>query len=440
MQQPTTAAAAPLSGAQAIDPTERKRAITAASVGQFFELYDFSIYGFFAPEIGRAFFPSADPLVSLIAAFAAYGVGFVMRPVGAIVVGAYGDRAGRKAALVFTVSLMAIATGLVAILPGHNTIGIWAPILLVVLRLAQGFSTGGEWGGAATFLVEYAPPGKRGLIGCLHQVATQIGNMTGFLLAAFLAFVLAREAFQEWGWRIAFLVGALLGPVAYYLRTRVAETPIFKRAEARKAVATSPLRAIFTAHTRLVLCGISIAAIAATSSITFQIYVTQFARQQLKLDDTATLIITAASLAFAAIYILFVGWLSDRTGRKTMVLLSAGGLFVLTYPLFTLLTTAPSLTNLVIVQFIGAVLYGTVFAVIPTLLPELFPTNVRYTGVSISIGLAQMIFGGTSPFINSYLVKVTGDPIAPAFWVMAIAALSGLVMLMTKDRTNVPFD
>ena len=440
MQQSPAAAAAPVSGAQAIDPTERKRAITAASVGQFFELYDFSIYGFFAPEIGRAFFPSADPLVSLIAAFAAYGVGFVMRPVGAIVVGAYGDRVGRKAALVFTVSLMAIATGLVAILPSYNTIGIWAPILLVVLRLAQGFSTGGEWGGAATFLVEYAPSGKRGLIGSLHQVATQIGNMTGFLLAALLAFVLAREAFQEWGWRIAFLFGALLGPVAYYLRTRVSETPIFKRAETRKAVATSPLRAIVSAHTRLVLCGISIAAIAATSSITFQIYVTQFARQQLKLDAAATLIITAASLAFAAIYILFVGWLSDRTGRKAMVLLSAGGLFVLTYPLFTLLTTTPTLTNLVIVQFMGAVLYGTVFAVIPTLLPELFPTNVRYTGVSISIGLAQMIFGGTSPFINSYLVKVTGDPVAPAFWVMAVAALSGLVMLMTKDRTNVPFD
>ena len=434
MQNSTATAAA------AVSQTDRRRAIMAASVGQFFELYDFSIYGFFAPEIGRAFFPAADPLTSLIAAFATYGVGFLMRPVGAIVVGAYGDRAGRKAALVFTVGLMGLATGLVALLPSYNTIGIWAPVLLVILRLAQGFSTGGEWGGAAAFLVEHAPPRKRGLVGSFHQVATQIGNFTGFLLAAVLAFSFATEVFQEWGWRIAFLFGALLAPVGYYLRTRAAETPVFMQAQARKAVASSPLRVIFTQHWALVIAGICISAIAATGSITFQIYVSQFARQQLKLDAASSLVITAASLAFAAVWVLFIGWLSDYVGRKTMVLLSVVGFLLLTYPLFSLLTTSPTLTNLVIVQFAGAILYGTVFGVIPTLLPELFPTNVRYTGISISIGLAQMIFGGTSPFINSYLVQMTGNPVAPALWVMAVAAISGVAMLMTKDRTNVPFD
>ena len=440
MGRSTTLTAGAPSVTSVTEPTHRRRAITAASVGQFFELYDFSIYGFFAPEIGRAFFPSADALTSLIAAFATYGVGFIMRPVGAIVVGAYGDRAGRRAALVLTVGLMAVATGLVAFLPTYNTIGIWAPILLVALRLAQGFSTGGEWGGAATILVEYAPPAKRGLIGSLHQVATQIGNMAGFLLAAVLAFAFTRDVFQDWGWRIAFLFGALLAPVAYYLRTRVAETPVFKQAATRKAAASSPLRVIFTTHGKLLLAGISIAAIAATGSITFQIYVSQFARQQLKLDSAASLLITAASLGFAAVYVLLIGWLSDRTGRKAMVLLSTLGLLLFTYPLFKLLTTTPSLTNLVVVQFCGAILWGTVFGVIPTLLPELFPTQVRYTGVSISIGLAQMIFGGTSPFVNSYLVKLTGNPVAPAYWVMAVAALSGIVMLLTKDRTNVPLD
>ena len=423
-----------------LSPSERRRAITAASVGQFFELYDFSIYGFFAPEIGRAFFPAADPLTSLVAAFATYGVGFVMRPVGAIVVGAYGDRAGRKAALVFTVGLMGLATGLVAFLPTYNQIGIWAPILLLILRLAQGFSTGGEWGGAAAFLVEHAPVGKRGFIGSFHQVATQIGNFTGFILAALLAFIFPTEAFQEWGWRIAFLIGALLAPVGYYLRTRVAETPVFQQAEARKQVASSPLRVIFTEHWRLVIAGISIAAIAATGSITFQIFVSQFARQQLKLDAASSLTITAASLLFAAFWVWLIGALSDRTGRKTMVLLSVAGFLLLTYPLLSLLTSSPNLTNLVIVQFAGAILYGTVFGVIPTLLPELFPTNVRYTGISLSIGFAQMIFGGTSPFINSYLVQLTGNPVAPAFWVMLVAAISGIAMLMTKDRTDVPFD
>jgi MHS family proline/betaine transporter-like MFS transporter len=419
---------------------DQRRAIIAASVGQFFELYDFSIYGFFAPEIGRAFFRAADALTSLVAAFATYGVGFVMRPVGAIVVGAYGDRAGRKAALVFTVGLMGLATGLVAFLPSYNQIGIWAPVLLVILRLAQGFSTGGEWGGAAAFLVEHAPVGKRGFIGSFHQVATQLGNFTGFILAALLAFIFTTEVFQQWGWRIAFLIGALLAPVGYYLRTRVAETPVFQQAEARKKVASSPLRVIFTEHWQLVIAGISIAAIAATGSITFQIFLSQFARQQLKLDAASSLTITAASLLFAAFWVWLIGALSDRTGRKTMVLLSVGGFLLLTYPLLSLLTSSPNLTNLVIVQFAGAILYGTVFGVIPTLLPELFPTNVRYTGISVSIGFAQMIFGGTSPFINSYLVQLTGNPVAPAFWVMVVAAISGIAMLMTKDRTDVPFD
>jgi MFS transporter, MHS family, proline/betaine transporter len=423
-----------------LSPLERRRAITAASVGQFFELYDFSIYGFFAPEIGRAFFPAADPLTSLIAAFATYGVGFIMRPVGALVVGAYGDRAGRKAALVFTIGLMGLATGLVAFLPSYNQIGIWAPILLLILRLAQGFSTGGEWGGAAAFLVEHAPVGKRGFIGSFHQVATQIGNFTGFILAALLAYIFTTEAFQQWGWRIAFLVGALLAPVGYYLRTRVAETPVFQQAEARKKVASSPLGVIFTEHWRLVVAGTCIAAIAATGSITFQIFLSQFARQQLKLDAASSLTITAASLLFAAFWVWLIGALSDRTGRKIMVLLSVAGFLLLTYPLLSLLTKSPSLPNLVIVQFAGAILYGTVFGVIPTLLPELFPTNVRYTGISLSIGLAQMIFGGTSPFINSYLVQLTGNPVAPAYWVMAVAAISGVAMLMTKDRTDVPFD
>jgi len=423
-----------------LSPLDQRRAIIAASVGQFFELYDFSIYGFFAPEIGRAFFPAADALTSLVAAFATYGVGFVMRPVGAIVVGAYGDRAGRKAALVFTVGLMGLATGLVAFLPSYNQIGIWAPVLLVILRLAQGFSTGGEWGGAAAFLVEHASVGKRGFIGSFHQVATQLGNFTGFILAALLAFIFTTEVFQQWGWRIAFLIGALLAPVGYYLRTRVAETPVFQQAEARKKVASSPLRVIFTEHWQLVIAGISIAAIAATGSITFQIFLSQFARQQLKLDAASSLTITAASLLFAAFWVWLIGALSDRTGRKTMVLLSVGGFLLLTYPLLSLLTSSPNLMNLVIVQFAGAILYGTVFGVIPTLLPELFPTNVRYTGISVSIGFAQMIFGGTSPFINSYLVQLTGNPVAPAFWVMVVAAISGIAMLMTKDRTDVPFD
>jgi len=420
--------------------TERTRAIFAATVGQFFELYDFSIYGFFAVEIGRSFFPSSDPLTSLLGAFATYGVGFLMRPVGAIVLGAYGDRKGRRAALVLTVTLMAVATGLVALVPSYQQIGIWAPIALVALRLCQGFSTGGEWGGAAAFLVEHAPPGRRGFVGSLHQVATQIGNLTGFLFVALLSYSLTTENFQSWGWRIAFIVGALLGPVGYYLRTRTAETPVFKQIESRKTVASSPLARVFATQGKTIVAGICICAIAAASTQTFQIYLTQFARQQLKLGTTASLLITSASLAFAAIYIGVVGRISDEIGRKTLVLLSCAGFILFTYPLFAFLAASPTLTTYLLVQFAGAALYGLVFGVLPTLLAELFPTEVRYTGISISFSIAIMSFGGFSPFINTYLVDATGTSVAPAFWVIAVGALSGVAMLMTKDRTNIAFE
>jgi MFS transporter, MHS family, proline/betaine transporter len=420
--------------------TDRTRAVLAAAVGQFFELYDFSIYGFFAVEIGRAFFPSSDPLTSLLGAFATYGVGFLLRPIGAIVIGAYGDRKGRRAALVLTVTLMAAATGLVALVPPYSQIGIWAPIALVLLRLCQGFSTGGEWGGAAAFLVEHAPIGRRGIIGSLHQVATQIGNLTGFLFVAFLSYSLTTDNFQSWGWRIAFIVGALLGPVGYYLRTRTAETPIFKEVEARRAVSTSPLAEALKTHWQTIFAGICICAIAAASTQTFQIYLTQFARQALKLNSTASLLITSASLAFAAVYVAIIGRLSDSIGRKILVLLSCVGFIIFTYPLFALLAAFPTLTTYLFVQFAGAVLYGLVFGVLPTLLAELFPTKVRYTGISISFSIAIMAFGGFTPFINTYLVELTGNSVAPAFWVMAVAALSGIAMLNTKDRTNVAFN
>src|ERR1700734_1770061 len=205
----------------------RRRAILSCAIGNFFELFDFTIYGYFAVAIARAFYPSG----SMFSTFATFGAAFLMRPIGAIVLGAYGDRVGRRAALVVTIGLMAAATGFTGLIPTYQSIGIWAPIALVVCRLLQGFSTGGEWGGAAAFLVEYAPAGRRGLVGSLHQVATQIGNLAGFLFVALLSYWLAPESFQTWGWRVAFLVGALLGPVGYYLRTRTAETPVFAEFE-----------------------------------------------------------------------------------------------------------------------------------------------------------------------------------------------------------------
>src|ERR1700759_4309230 len=207
----------------------RRRAILSCAVGNFVELFDFVIFGLFAAQFGANFFPAGDPIVSLLSAFATYGVGFVMRPVGAIVIGAYGDRHGRKAALIVTVGVMAGATALTGLLPSYAAIGIWAPILLVLCRLGQGFSTGGEWGGAAAFLVEYAPPGRRGYIGSMQQFSVGLALIMGTLSAYLLNAFLDKEAMLAWGWRVPFIPGFLLAPIGFYLRSRVAESPAFNR-------------------------------------------------------------------------------------------------------------------------------------------------------------------------------------------------------------------
>src|SRR6202521_1342351 len=230
------------------DAATIRRAVLACAAGQAFEIFDFVIYGFFAVAIGRAFFPSTDPAASLLASFATFAVGFLFRPVGAIVIGAYGDRYGRRKALVVTVGMMAGATGITGLIPSYASIGLWAPVLLVACRMAQGFSTGGEWGGAAAFLVEHAPAGKRGLIGSLQQAATAIGAMCATFSAAILTTTLSEETFFAWGWRIPSLIGCVLGPVGYYLRTRVAETPAFQRAVATQTITRMPLAEALTTH------------------------------------------------------------------------------------------------------------------------------------------------------------------------------------------------
>src|SRR5580698_9545986 len=214
----------------------RRRAILSCAIGNFFELFDFTIYGFFAVAIGRAFYPSG----SMLSTFATFGAAFLMRPVGAIVIGAYGDRVGRRAALVVTIGMMAAATGFTGLIPTYQSIGVWAPILLMLCRLLQGFSTGGEWGGAAAFLVEYAPVGRRGLIGSMQQLSTQLGSLSGSLSAALLASNLSPESFYAWGWRVPFVMGFILGPIGYYLRRKVAETPAFERAVEHRTVERSP--------------------------------------------------------------------------------------------------------------------------------------------------------------------------------------------------------
>jgi MFS transporter, MHS family, proline/betaine transporter len=421
-------------------PAERRRAIVASAVGNFLELFDFAIYGFLAIPLGANFFPSTDPLISLLSSFATFGVGFIMRPVGAVVIGIYGDRKGRKAALSLTIVMMAAATGVVGLLPSYSSIGVAAPILLVLCRMVQGFATGGEWGGAAAFLVEHSPDKRRGLVSSLQQIGNHLGGVVGSSLVAALAFSLSHQDYLSWGWRIPFILGLLVGPIGFYLRARVADTPTFRKAVVEKRVERTPLRSAFTLFGGRIASATMISIIGTTTNFVFTIYLMNFAIQQQHLPADLALLSLTLSHTLLMVMLPGVGWLSDKVGRKPLMLIMSFGFVFASYPMFRALTESPSVLTLFVVQFSYSLLQVFYTGTIAPVLAELFPTRVRFTGLSVSYGLAVTLFGGTAPFVATLLVKQTGNPIAPAFYIMALALVSGVAMLLTRDRTNIDLD
>jgi MHS family proline/betaine transporter-like MFS transporter len=422
------------------NPAERRRAIISSAVGNFLELFDFAIYGFLAIPLGANFFPSTDPLISLLSSFATFGVGFIMRPVGAVVIGIYGDRKGRKAALSLTIVMMAAATGVVGLLPSYASIGVAAPILLVLARMVQGFATGGEWGGAAAFLVEHSPTKRRGFVSSLQQIGNHLGGVVGSSLVAALTFTLSQQAYLSWGWRLPFILGLLVGPIGLYLRLKVADTPAFRQAVAEKRVERTPLRTAFTLFGGRIVSATLISIIGTTTNFVFTIYLMNYAIQQQHLPADLALLSLTLTHALLIVLLPGVGWLSDKVGRKPLMLIMSFGFVFASYPMFRAITDAPSVLTLFIVQFLYSLLQMFYTGTIAPVLAELFPTRVRFTGLSVSYGLAVTLAGGTAPFVATLLVKQTGNPVAPAYYVMALALVSGIAMLVTRDRTNINLD
>lgn len=414
----------------------RRRAILSCAIGNFFELFDFTIYGYFAVAIGRAFYPDG----SMFSTFATFGAAFLMRPVGAIVLGAYGDRMGRRAALVVTIGLMAVATGFTGLIPSYQSIGIWAPIALLLCRLLQGFSTGGEWGGAAAFLVEYAPAGKRGLIGSMQQLSTQIGSLSGSLSAALLASTLSTDDFYSWGWRIPFVIGFLLGPIGYYLRRKVAETPAFERAVEHHTVERSPFLVVVREYRIRMLQAFGLSIIGCMGNFVVVIYLVSYAIHTMKLPAGAALSCAVVSSLIIVTLTPIVGHLSDRVGRRPMILACSILNLLLAYPLFLLAVSGGTLAALMTVLAIHATFQSLYTGVIPSILAEMFPTRVRYTGLSVSYGFAVVLFGGFAPLVSTWLVDVTGNPLAPAFYLMAGGAASAIAILSMREHLNAPLD
>jgi MHS family proline/betaine transporter-like MFS transporter len=423
---------------QPASPAAIRRAIISCGIGQVFEIYDFVIYGLMAAALARAFFPSEDPIAGLLSTFATFAVGFVMRPVGAVVIGIYGDRHGRRAALVVTIGLMAVATGVIGLIPSYASWGLAAPIALTLCRMMQGFSTGGEWGGAAAFLVEYAPIERRGILGSYQQAATALGLLGATLISFVLTSQMDPKDFGEWGWRLPFLVGFVLGPIGYYLRTHVEETPAFERTVVKQTVTRSPLRVAFSDYSMPLFAAFGLSIIGCVVNYVFIIFLPAFAVQTLQIPASMTFLSTLVAGVIYLVLTPVTGALSDRIGRKPLFFAASAASIILAYPLFQLLVAMHSVEGMILTQACAAVILTLYTGPICAILAEMFPTNIRYTALSVSYGFAVAIFGGFAPLISTALIKWTGNPLAPAFYVMAAGALSFIATTFVTERAGKP--
>jgi MHS family proline/betaine transporter-like MFS transporter len=404
------------------------RAVIAASIGNALEWFDLVVYGFFAVTIARLFFPAGNDTVSLLLTLGTFGVSFFMRPLGAIVIGAYADRAGRKAALTLSILLMMGGTFIIAVLPTYQSIGIAAPVILVIARLMQGFSAGGEFGSATAFLAEHVP-GRRGFFAS-WQVASQ--GLTTLLAAGFgvvLTGNLRPDQMAAWGWRVPFFFGLLIGPVAWYIRTKLDETPEFLAAQ----TTATPLRDTFTSQKLRLLIAIG-AVVLGTVSTYLVLFMPTFGVKQLGLAPSVAFSAIALTGLIQMVFSPLVGHLSDRHGRTTIMLISALLLLVLIYPAFVYLVAHPTFGTLIALQVVLGFLMTGYFAALPGLLSEMFPVQTRTTGMSLAYNIAVTVFGGFGPFIIAWLISSTGSKAAPSYYLIFAALLSVAALLAARRK------
>ncbi|WP_421723091.1 MFS transporter [Bauldia sp.] len=410
-----------------------RRAIAAGGIGSVLEWYDFAVYAFLAPVLAAHFFPTGDQATSLIAAFGVFAGGYLMRPIGAVILGHIGDRISRRAALMVAVNLMAVSTGAIALLPTYATIGIAAPIALTILRLLQGLSVGGEYTGAVVLLGEAAPARHRALFCSVALASGFVGILIASGATTLVVDALSDQAFSDWGWRLLYAPAPLLGVVGYVLRRRLAEVDMHTRS------ALLPIVATVREHDRALLRIAGIASASAIGNYMVFIYGPTFLTNTVGLPRSTALAATTAGNAALIVTVIGSAWVADRIGRRPMILSGAIGLLVLSYPLFMLL--ASGMAGLAVVGLLAfAVLIGTISGCFAAVMLELFPHAVRYTGTSVAYGLTFGIVGGTTPLVAISLIDATGNSMSPVFYLMAAAAICVVTVLLTPETRNRPFD
>jgi MFS transporter, MHS family, proline/betaine transporter len=411
-----------------------RRVIVAATIGNVLEWFDFLVYGFFAVTIAEVFFPASDPTVSLLITFGTFGLAYVVRPLGAIFIGTYSDRAGRKAGLTLSIGLMLIGTTLMVITPGYATIGIAAPIIITIARVLQGFSVGGEFGSAVAFLVEHGGE-RRGFSASWQWATTGIVSVIVSLFGLALTTLLSHEQLIDWGWRIPYIFGLLVGPAGLYIRSRIAETADFLAAEKPPTV---PIGELLRRYPVALLLALG-ASIVSNSSYYLLLYVPTYGVKTLHLPAYTGFAATLLGGIILAVFSVIAGHWSDKIVPRSRIMLIAAWLFLLAaYPCFWLMDAYPSLaTAAFAVGFLNLIKAGY-SGVLPSVLSEQFPVEIRAVGVSLSFSLSVTIFGGFAPFVATWLIAQTGDPLSPSYYLMATALLSIIALMAIQRRAPVP--
>lgn len=411
------------------EPAKRTHAVLAGISGNVLEWYDFAVYGYFAPAIGRHFFPSDDPAASLIAAFGVFAAGFLMRPIGGLVFGHIGDRFGRSHALLLSCLAMAIPTFLIGILPGHAHIGVAAPVLLVLLRMAQGLAVGGEYTTSAVYLVESAPPNHRGLVGSWTPFGATAGVLLGSAVGSVATWALSPAAIDSWGWRVPFWIGLAVGIAGLAVRRHLPETAPTADRDADNA---SPVKEAFLSQWRTILQLASLNAFLAVGFYLAFVFSVTYLEEFVHVPDTRAFAINTASMIVLLGVIPVSGALSDRIGRKPLLVGASATGVVLGWPLLWLMHQ-PQPTSILTGQLGFALLVGLFGGVIPTAMTEALPPRVRCTAVSVAYNLCVGILGGTTPMVATYLIERSHNDLSPAYYVMAAAAISLAAALTLKE-------
>ncbi|MFS2157910.1 MFS transporter [Pseudomonas sp. Pseusp122] len=413
--------------------TGKGKAIFRVVSGNFLEMFDFMVYGFYATAIAKTFFPADSEFASLMLSLATFGAGFLMRPLGAIVLGAYIDRHGRKQGLVVTLAMMAMGTVLIACVPGYATLGVAAPLLVLVGRLLQGFSAGVELGGVSVYLAEISTPGRKGFFVSWQSASQQAAVVFAGLLGVGLNHWLSPAEMGDWGWRVPFLVGCMIVPAIFVIRRSLEETPEFEARAAKHRPTMGEVMKSIGQNFGLVIAGMALVVMTTVSFYLITAYTPTFGKTELHLSDLDSLLVTVCVGISNFIWLPVMGSVSDKIGRKPLLLAATILAIITAYPALSWLTSNPSFANLLIVELWLSFLYGSYNGAMVVSLTEIMPVEVRTTGFSLAYSLATATFGGFTPAACTYLIHVLDNKAAPGIWLSG-AAILGLIATLVLFR------